>query len=311
MKTLAFVSLLTMLCIADTTLADSFGTGANEFTIDFITIAGDASSANGTDIGDGRQFADPGGSYRMGILEVTNDQWDQFASNLGVPITGGPTDPIDPYNEGAAHTGLTVPANEVSWYEAAQFINWLNTSTGHQAAYNFLGTQGTRDYILATWTAEDAAGGTNLYRHKDALYFLPTEDEWVKAAFWNGTTLQDQATKDGLSPEMGVDANYGGIVGAPWDVGSGSEELNGTFDMMGNVWEWTESPYYAGDYAVGAYRGVRGGTHDDNRFIELSGRIRDYPYLESHKHGFRVASAVPEPATMSLLAMGGMALLRK
>ena len=156
-------------------------------------------------------------------------------------------------------TGANVPTNNVSWYEAAQFVNWLNTSTGHQAAYKFTGTQGTSNYTFATWSPAEAAGGTNLYRNKDAFYYLPTEDEWVKAAYWNGTTLQTYATKAGESLTQGngtsgtgwnyYDNGYATSPHGPWNVGSGSEELNGTYDMMGNVWEWMESPWTAATMA--------------------------------------------------------------
>ena len=58
----------------------------------------------------------------------------------------------------------------------------------------------------------DAAGGTNLYRHKDAMYYMPTEDEWVKAGYWNGTSLQTYATKAGESLHKGD-----GTSGTGWD----------------------------------------------------------------------------------------------
>jgi formylglycine-generating enzyme required for sulfatase activity len=40
---------------------------------------------------------------------------------------------------------------------------------------------------MALWSSEQAwtAGGTNLYRNKDASYFLPSENEWYKAAYYN------------------------------------------------------------------------------------------------------------------------------
>ena len=116
----------------------------------------------------------------MGVYEITNGQWDKFKANLGVPVTG---EPSNAYDNEPIGTGTDIPTNNVSWYEAAQFVNWLNTSTNHQAAYRFTGTQGTGDYNLDTWSPAQADNGTNLYRHKDAFYFLPTEDEWVKPAF--------------------------------------------------------------------------------------------------------------------------------
>ncbi len=80
--------------------------------------------------------------YRMGTYEITNDQWNKFKAAYGT-VTGDPSDAYDEdfYNW---HGHDDVPTNNVSWYEAAQFVNWLNTSTGHQAAYKFTGTQGTR-----------------------------------------------------------------------------------------------------------------------------------------------------------------------
>ena len=190
-RSLVAVSSLAVMAFASVGRADTFGTGANQFSIDFVSISGSTNPASGYGI-----VAD---DYRMGMHEVTNSQWDKFKAELGVPVTGTPSTAYDRefYDWGTGTTN--VPTNNVSWYEAAQFVNWLNTSTSHQAAYKSTGTQGTSGYALATWSAAEAAGGTNLYRHKDAFYFLPTEDEWVKAAYWNGTTLQNYATKAGES----------------------------------------------------------------------------------------------------------------
>jgi len=62
------------LAVLEAQSADSFGTGGNQFTIDFVTISGDASSANGTTIIQEfpfdtiyRTFNDPGNDYRMGV----------------------------------------------------------------------------------------------------------------------------------------------------------------------------------------------------------------------------------------------------
>jgi formylglycine-generating enzyme required for sulfatase activity len=195
--------------------------------------------------------------------------------------------------------------------KGAQFVNWLNTSTGHQAAYKFTGTQGTSDYTLDIWSAAEADNVTNLYRHKDAFYFLPTEDEWVKSAYWNGINLQTWATSDDSVPVAGGHTNYDWAVGQPWSVVNGSEELNGTFDMMGNVFEWVESPYFNGDYLPGSIRGLRGGAYySTDGDLKSSYRYDNLPNVETETIGFRVAS-VPEPCTVCLLAIGGVALIRK
>ncbi|ARN57225.1 SUMF1/EgtB/PvdO family nonheme iron enzyme [Sedimentisphaera salicampi] len=290
--------------------SENFGSGDNQFTLSFVDISGDASSANGTSIrsGGGKTFVDPGYNYRMGTYEITNDQWTKFKAEYG-DVTGNY---LSAYNESPYYTGSSVPTNNVSWYEAAQFVNYLNTSKGHQAAYKFTGTQGESDYTLGTWSAGKAWEGENLYRHKDAQFFLPTEDEWVKAAYWNGESIQTYATTDDSVPQAGEDSNYGNAVGEPWDVGSGSEELNGTFDMMGNVWEWIEEPHdHDGSYTLSNGGLLRGDAYNSgNDWITSSDYGTLYNYYEETNNGFRVAS-VPEPATMALLGLGGLFIRRR
>jgi formylglycine-generating enzyme len=311
--------------------ADTFGTGANQFTIDFVTISGDASSANGTNISGvepdnsaHKVFVDPGQPYRMGTFEVTNDQYNKFAAELGVPVMGGD---IWAYDEDPYYLRPNEAYNNTSWYEAAQFVNWLNTSAGHQPAYNFTGTQGTSSYTFAVWDPAEAAGGTNLYRHKDAFYYLPTEQEWVKAAYWNGSDLQTyaNASPNDLVPyNQDIDFpdptkwNYSRTdLQVPWDVGTGAKELNGTYDMMGNNYEWMEGPLHEGNYDVGSssYRNLRGGSFgggDGADKLAMTYRFRaTLGANEVANFGFRVASNVPEPTTMSLLGLGGLMVLKR
>jgi hypothetical protein len=84
--------------------------GQSQFDIDFVTISGDTNPTSGDGIVDG--------DYRMGMYEITNDQFAKFASNGDV-----------------RWTGADIPSNMVSWFEVARFVNYLNTSTGNAAAY--------------------------------------------------------------------------------------------------------------------------------------------------------------------------------
>ena len=300
-----------ILSVVNIASADTFGTGDNQFTIDFVNISGDTNPASGYGI--------VNNDYRMGTYEITNDQWNKFQASYGT-VTGSPS---SAYNEIASFWGTNVPTTNLSWYEGAQFVNWLNTDAGYQAAYKFTGTQGTGDYTFTPWESGDAGyDSSNPFRNSNAYYVLPTEDEWVKAAYWNGTGLQIYATKAGESQTQGNGTsgtgwNYYNNVYAtdpegPWAVGSGSEELNGTFDMMGNVWEWMESPWYRGDYLSDPHRVIRGGSYDRNvyytRSITRQGLYPSdiHPFGNSSM-GFRVAS-VPEPATLFLLGLGGLVL---
>jgi len=177
LKKILVLSTVVLVCISSIASADSFGMGGNQFEINFVPISGSTNPTSGYGI--------VNNDYRMGIYEITNDKWNKFQAAYGT-VTGTPS---GAYDDAPLYTGTSVPTNEVSWYEGAQFVNWLNTSTGHQAAYKFTGTQGTGDYTFDIWDVTET-DGTNLYRHKDAHYFMPTEDEWVKAAYWNGTSLQ-------------------------------------------------------------------------------------------------------------------------
>ncbi len=308
--------------------ADTFGTGANQFDIDFVTISGDAGDLGSWPSGFNRTFSGVNrDDYRIGIYEITNDQWDKFTAELRVAVTGTPS---DAYNAGPGSSGANIPVTNVSWYELAQFVNWLNTSTGHQAAYKFTGTQGTSDYAMDKWSSEEAENGTNLYRHKDALYYLPTEEEWIKAAYWNGTSLQTYATKAGENLHQGDGVSgtgwnyyryrYATNPAGVWEVGSGSEELNGTYDMMGNVYEWTESQSRETGYKTTASREVRGGwwvylgdpaPEDCSEDLSSTVNLGYYPDTEHSAIGFRIASDVPEPCSLGLLALGGLALIRR
>ncbi len=216
MKRKFLLSIAVFVFMAGAVSADTFGTGDNQFEIDFVTILGDTNPTSGYGI--------VNSDYRMGTYEITNDQIAKFAAN-------------NPYWMNA-----DVPANMLTWAEGAQFVNYLNTSTGYQAAYKLTNTG---DFTV--WEIGDAGyDSTNPYRNSNAYYFLPTEDEWVKAAYWNGTNLQTHASVGDVVPTQGswnfYDNGYATTPPGPWNVGSGSEELNGTYDMMGNVWERMESP---------------------------------------------------------------------
>jgi formylglycine-generating enzyme required for sulfatase activity len=297
-----------MLLIAGGAMADTFGTGASQFTISFVPISGATNPTSGYGI--------VNHDYRIGTYEVTNDQWNKFTASLGVPVTGSEGG----YGIGSWFTGTNVPADRMNWYAAAQFVNWLNTTTGHQPAYKFTGTQGLSTYTFVPWSSTDAGyDASNPFRNTAAYYFLPTEDEWVKAAYWNGTALQTWATTGDLFPAQGngisgtgwnyVTSHFATNPDGPWAVGSGSQEINGTYDMMGNDWEWMESPWTSGVYGAGSSRGLGGGSWasgSDNLGSSCGGSAG--PTYESFSLGFRVTS-VPEPGSLAMLLGFALATL--
>lgn len=271
------------LCSAAGVMAAVFGTGANEFELTFQNISSGSNPSSG--------YGQVGYDYGIGTHEITADQWGKYVSTSGGPVGSGSA-----YDSNPTTTGSQA-VNYASWNEAAQFVNWLNTSKGYQAAYSFDGSGN-----MSLWGAGDQSA-TSAFRHKDAVYVLPSENEWVKAAYWNGTSLQTYATPNGAMPIAGTEANYAGS--AVWNVGSGSEELNGTYDMMGNVWERNESAYTAPDDSETENRVVRGGAcYVNEDYLRSSHRYGSDPTDEASKVGFRVA-AIPEPSSIALIGLAG------
>lgn len=221
--------------------------------------------------------------YQIGKYEITNGQWDTFVSLAGAPIGN----PSEAYDESAYWPGDNVSANEVSWYESLQFCNYLTSGDKSQGAYLFSGDNSNPgDYLGIDRAAAIATYGT--------IYVIPTEDEWYKTAYYTGSGYSTFANGLDTIPAADNGWNYtGGPYYEMWDVGSGTEEQNGTFDIMGNVYEWNEEE-------ICSYRGVRGGCYYDSH-VDLRSSDRSEcnpitaPYVEYHAFGFRIVSLTEEP----------------
>ncbi len=262
--------------------------------IDFVTIGNPGNPS------DTRPEAKPLGCgaveyvYRIGKYEISNAQWYDFVSAAGAP-TGNPS---YAYDEDAYWAGTNVPTNYVSWYEAAQFCNYLTSGDKSKGAYQFSGNNSN----AGDFEGIDRDSAVSTY---GIVYVIPTQDEWYKAAYYTGSGYSTYANGTDTAPIAGDDTNYYETIGQPWDVGDGTQEQNGTFDMMGNVYEWNET-------LSGSYRCLRGGSYTVTYkyFLSSSDRFISTPYSERNSLGFRVAS-VPEPCSLVLLGLGGLILRRK
>jgi formylglycine-generating enzyme required for sulfatase activity len=121
------------------------------------------------------------------------------------------------------------------------------------------------------WSSGDAwqLGGENLYRHKDAFYFLPSENEWYKAAYYNpggsnyflyptGSDTAPAAVASGTNAGTAV---YDGVASFPAIVDSaGGLSPYGTMGQGGNVWEWNESAFDGSNSLSSENRAIRGGS---------------------------------------------------
>jgi len=286
--------------VQPTAQADTFGSGGNTFTLDFVTVGNTNNAADTTGYGSVTY------NYRMGKYEVSQANIENAAASGLANVFA------------FAWTG-NQPAAYITWYEAAAFVNWLNTSTGRQAAYNltFSGS-----WSMSLWSSTNAwtLGGTNLYRHKDAYYFLPSENEWYKAAFYNpaGANYFDYATASDTAPTPvtgGTSANTAifnnnNTPAAPAVVtNAGGLSPYGTMAQNGNVWDWIESAFDGTNDSATENRAVGGGNFAAIiSQLNATNRQTANPISENTSFGFRVAS-VPEPSTYALLLMTGAGAL--
>ena len=286
---------------------DTFGTGGNAFTMNFVDI-GNPGNANDTSPAG---YGGVANAFRMSSYEVSVDMVSKAntAGGLGITYTSRTAD---------------MPATSVSWNEAARFVNWLNASSGSVAAYKFT-TSGVNDNI-ALWASGDAGyNAANPFRNSNAKYFLPSENEWYKAAYYSGTgsTYYNYATGSDSVPTAVASGTASGTAvyngqSSPADITSaGGLSPYGTMGQGGNAWEWMETNSSGTNNSSDWTRGLRGGSWNyGGGVLDLASSLRvDYdPSNESYDIGFRVASselaAVPEPTTLlSTLALVSSGLL--
>jgi sulfatase modifying factor 1 len=285
-----------------------------------ITSASASVTIDWVSVGNAGNAADPltgygavAYEYKIGKYEVTNAQYGAFLNATAK------TDSHGLYNSSMSSYGIsrsgssgnytytvtTALANRpvvyVSWFDAARFANWLvngqsagSTETG---AYTLNGA--TSGIILAN------AG---------AQVYIPTENEWYKAAYYNATIQTYSLYPNGQNSITTSDANYSRSVGSATDVGSYSNDPSsyGTFDQGGNLSEWFDE-YYLKSGGNPGQQGARGGnwkTWSDS--LSSSGGVSSLnPYLENEVVGFRIA-AVPEPRAMVLtMLFGGLMLINR
>jgi formylglycine-generating enzyme required for sulfatase activity len=289
--------------------ADTFGSGGNTFTIGFVPI-GNAGNANDTRNGAEMYYGAVPYNFNMSTYAISQDQLAKASNSLGISLGGG------------RWVG-SQPAAGVTWYQAAAFVNYLNTSAGHAAAYN-LNAGAT---ALTLWSSAQAwqAGGENLYRNKDAYYFLPSENEYYKAAYydpnkaggagyWLYATGSDAIPTAVASGTAAGTAVYDGVTlrlagPAPVDQ-SGGLSPYGTMGQSGNINEWLETESDGVNDFPGVGVTLRGGEWNGSGFPLRSSSRSPYVGKSNPVGGFRVAS-VPEPSCMILMLGSGMILLAR
>jgi formylglycine-generating enzyme required for sulfatase activity len=172
-------------------------------------------------------------AFYLGTHEVTNAQFRAFKPDHD----SGEFD-------GQSLNGDDQPATNVSWEEAAQYLNWLSVKDGLQPVY------------------EPQANGWAALRPLRNGYRLPSEAEWEWAARFAGQEMGLHYPWGAELPPPDRSGNYADVTaasilpstlvtyndGAPVTAAVGRYAANayGIFDLGGNVAEWVQD-FYAPD----------------------------------------------------------------
>lgn len=262
--------------------------------------------------------------YYISKFELTNNQYARFLNSVAAK-----SDPYGLYNEnmsnsvlgGIVRTGVigrykyTVKPNwenkpvvYIGYYDAVGYVNWLH-----------FGCPNTGDCILGTTEGDETQGAycTRDFeivrfgkrvpktdfgkRNRGTLFWVPNENEWYKAAYYDPTRLGrrkywDYPNRSSSIPNSN-EANYLHAshltCGSPYYLSDVDNYRNaasyfGTLQQGGNVWEWIED-WQNGKVGV---RGLRGGSFGYTEFglhclNTDPGGIND----ESYVFGVRIAKA--------------------
>ncbi len=302
------------------------------------------------------RFGAVGYDYRIGRTEVTVGQYTAFLNAVAASDTYDlyhPAMATYPNSAGIAQSGASgsysysvlgspnKPVTFVSWGDAARFVNWLhngqptgpqNASTTESGAYSLNGAN----------TREDLSAVT---RNADARWFIPSENEWYKAAYyqpasrggdadgyWSYPTRSNMQPYSDQPPGSGAptpsntanfrydDASANGYNDGYAVTGTDSYSTEQNYLTDGGAYAASASPYGTFDQGgnvlewneavrAGQFREIRGGSWAGIGASDFNADARSfYPALgENWDLGFRVAT-VPEPSTAILVAASLVAL---
>ena len=233
--------------------------------------------------------------YRMATTEVTVGQYFEFAqvyhpyytantgNDLGLSdFTGG--DIRLAWGEISIRGGTSPDKPiDMGWEYAARYVNWLhNGKVNEEWAFE------TGVYDTSTFTQNPDGSWNHQAQHNpDALFWLPSRDEWTKAAYWDPELNNGEGgywqftTSSDIEPLPGIERNTGFGPDFPLDVGSFPDIMSpwGILDLEGGVSEWTETVSSHDDRFIMGPSSFEG-TYGDPFYVGRLGRS-----LTSHFSG--------------------------
>ncbi len=217
---------------------------------------------------------------------------------------------------------------QMQWRAAAMYCNWMHhgAPTGPNVDLSVFRTGA---YDVSTFRRNpDGTYSDQITKSEGALYWIPDLDEWTKAAYYDPNRYGNG--KEGYwyfpyqSQERPVPGNpgegeaYGTMVAGgtdyPLEVGSYPDVHSpwGLLDLAGGVREWTETvpnPAFINEYGLVTQTGNR--LFKGDSWSQSTGGIAlpndglgGSAGFFGGSNGFRLAAAVPGPASGAMLGLG-------
>jgi len=335
LRAFAGAALVALFAIASSASADSF----TDFTWNEVLDPGNAAADSG--------FGSVSYNFIMSSYETTNSQYAYFLNNSQTGrdnlynVYNANMNPanaatsvygslnagiVQTFNAGTGTYSYSVvagmedrPVNFVNWFSAARFVNWYANGATVSSSTE------TGSYTLVSGSTHITSGAI-VARNANARVFLPSADEWTKAAYYDPTTASYKLypTNNDSTPIATINtnpattpnvndpnaANYGqtfvaNVSGVTTDVGlyTNTTSAYGAFDMLGNVTELTDTANSGGRYLpFGGSFASTSLTRWTSSYVPLDADYRLGANVNQNL-GFRIA-AVPEPGNMVAAALG-------
>jgi hypothetical protein len=260
--------------------------------------------------------------YRISKTEVTSREWLEFlvayapyapeAERRSSSLTGHTVTWVSLPGGGTGYRiwpGVEDFAATTSWRNAARYCNWLHNGKAN-AAWAF--QSGVFDTSTFATVGPNGQYTDQRTRSAGARFWLPSEDEWVKAAYydpnkfgaeqpgyWMYPMTQDTAPVVGAP---GVGQTNGGLAGSDYEVEVGSYSNArspwGVLDLSGGGDEWLEDSVTAFDGPLPYARRTRG-SFAGSPYGAQSDMLDTYGISSTpgfFQHSIRIASLVPAPS---------------
>jgi sulfatase modifying factor 1 len=263
--------------------------------------------------------------FYIRTTEVTGGEWFEFVNavkpymttnlRLGSTFLGGYIR-WDLFSDGSVtyrldDLGINRPV-DVAWRYAAMYCNWLHNNKGSSLS----------SFLSGAYTLDGTTNNSLPFasREPGARYWLPSEDEWVKASYFDpsrdgpnqpGYWQYPNGTNTPLTPgQPGTGAQTSGGVLLSFEfplrpeVGAYTNTVSpwGLLDVSGGWREWTDTGAFSGG-SVGEWYGYRelGSRYGDLLITDVTDRLGNYLYGSFlSTNGIRLASSVPSVGASSV-----------